>query len=67
MKTIEVIALVILVIWTICFLAALETALANAEATDRLRIEAVERGFAEWRVINARGKTEFVWREKEGE
>lgn len=39
-------------------------AFAVAEQRDSLKQEAVDRGFAEWKVIG-QNKTEFVWREKQ--
>lgn len=38
-------------------------AFAAAEQRDSLKQEAVNRGFAEWKVVGE-NKTEFVWREK---
>ena len=39
-------------------------AFAAAEQRDNLKQEAVNRGFAEWKVVGE-NKTEFVWREKQ--
>ena len=39
-------------------------AFAAAEQRDNLKQEAVNRGFAEWKVVGE-NKTEFLWREKQ--
>ena len=39
-------------------------AFAAAEQRNNLKQEAVNRGFAEWKVVGE-NKTEFVWREKQ--
>lgn len=43
--------------------AAVCTPFANEYGRYEVRREAVERGFAEWRVVDTGGATEFVWRE----
>lgn len=67
MKILDVIGVAIVFAAFIGFPVSIICLKSSVKETDQVRYEAVERGFAEWRVINARGKTEFVWREEEGE
>lgn len=47
----------------ICFILLLVAALMVAHQRDELKQEAVDRGFAEWRIIKGTKETEFKWKE----
>jgi hypothetical protein len=46
----------------ICFIFLLVAAFMVASQRDELKQEAVDRGFAEWRVIEGTKETEFKWK-----
>ena len=47
----------------LCFLLMLAAAFMVANQHDELKQEAVDRGFAEWHVIEGTSETEFRWKE----
>ena len=46
----------------ICFILLLVATFMVASQRDELKQEAVDRGFAEWRVIEGTKETEFKWK-----
>ncbi len=48
---------------TVCFLLVLAAAFMVANQRDSIKQEAVDRGFAEWHVIEGTSETEFRWKE----
>lgn len=48
---------------TVCFLLVLAAAFMVANQRDSIKQEAVDRGFAEWHVIEGTSDTEFRWKE----
>ena len=57
-KTIEILSAVYLVFLLI-------TSLMVAQQRDELKQQAVDRGFAEWRIIKGSKETEFKWKGEE--
>jgi hypothetical protein len=57
-KTIEILS-------AVCFVFLLIAALMVAQQGDELKQQAVDRGFAEWRIIKDSKETEFKWKGKE--
>jgi hypothetical protein len=49
---------------TVCFFIVLAVAVMLANQRDTLKKEAIERGFAEYKVLGE-NQTEFVWKEKQ--
>ncbi len=49
----------------ICSILLLVAALMVAHQRDELKQEAVDRGFAEWRIIKGTKETEFKWKGEE--
>lgn len=48
----------------VCFVLLLVAALIVAQQRDELKQQAVDRGFAEWRIIEGSKETEFKWKDE---
>jgi hypothetical protein len=57
-KTVEILS-------AICFLLLLIATFMVAAQRDELKQQAVDRGFAEWRIIKGSKETEFKWKGEE--
>jgi hypothetical protein len=57
-KTVEILS-------AVCFVLLLIAALMVAQQRDELKQQAVDRGFAEWRIIEGSKETEFKWKGEE--